>query len=134
MVHLEAAIQEFSLKQSFNFRNSWGIPVGGSFSVKLQAVYLPFWWKWAPSWVFLKYFAYFIINCVNDCFWGTALGGCFIILSKFFILILHRRKVFWRALFVGGFLINIWYCISFLLKINSALTIQRGFLHRQLIY
>ena len=49
MVYLKAAIQGFALKWSFNFRYSWKIPVGGSFPVKLQDVYLPFWWKWTPS-------------------------------------------------------------------------------------
>ena len=120
MVYLEAAIQGFSLKKSLNFRYSWEIPVGRR-GGRLHAVYLPFWWKWATSWVFLKYFAFFIIYFVNGCFWGTALGGCFIILSTFFILMLHGRKVFWRALFAGGFLINIVYCIRCLFKINSAL-------------
>ena len=37
------------------------------------------------------------------------------------ILILHGRKVFLGALFAGRFLINIWYCISCLLNINSVL-------------
>ena len=123
MVYLEAAIQGFFLKIANRFRYTWGIPVGDSFPVKLQAVCLPFWWKWAPSWVFLKYFAYFIIYCVSGCFGGTTLGGCFIILSTLFILILHGRKFFWRALFAGGFLINNWYCVSCLLNINSALAL-----------
>ena len=109
MVYLEAAIQGFFLKIANRFRYTWGIPVGDSFPVKLQAVCLPFWWKWAPSWVFLKYFAYFIIYCVNGCFWGTTLDGYFIILNTLFMLILHGRKVFWRALLAGGFLINNWY-------------------------
>ena len=129
MVYLEAAIQEFSLKYSFNFRYSWGISVGGSFPIRLQVGCLPSRWKWAPSWVFLKYFAYFVIYCVNGCFWGIALSDCFIILSKFFILMLHGSKAFWRALFVDGYLvlhrinINIWYCISCFLNINSVLAI-----------
>ena len=55
MVYLEAAIRGFFLKIVIRFRYTWGIPVGGSFPVNLQAV-----WMWAPSWVFLKYFAYFI--------------------------------------------------------------------------
>ena len=55
---------------------------------------MPFWWKWVPSWVFLKYFAYLVIYCVNGCFRGTALTGSIIILSSLFILILHGRKVF----------------------------------------
>ena len=61
MVYLEAPIQGFFLKIVIRFRYTWEIPVGRSFSVKLQAVCMPFWWKWAPSWVFLKFFAYFII-------------------------------------------------------------------------
>ena len=123
MVYLEAAIQDFFLKIANRFRYTWGIPVGDSFPVKLQAVCLSFWWKWAPSWVFLKYFAYFIIYCVNSRFGGTTLGGFFIIVSTLFILILHRRKVFWRVLFTDGFLINNWYCVSCLLNINSALAL-----------
>ena len=35
---------------------------------------------------------------------GITLSGCLVILSTF-ILILHERKVFWRAIFVGEFLI-----------------------------
>ena len=55
--------------------------------------------KWAPSWVFLKYFAYFIIFCVNGCFGETTLGGCFIILSTFFILILlNGRSTAWHGI------------------------------------
>ena len=110
MVYLEAAIQGFFLKIVIRFRYTWGTPVGGSFPVKLRAVCLLFWWKWVPSWVFFKYFAYFIIfYCVNGCFGGTNPGGCLIILSTLFILILHGRKLFWRALFTVGFLINNWY-------------------------
>ena len=37
MVYLEAAIQGFFLKIVIRFRYTWGIPVGGSFPVKLQA-------------------------------------------------------------------------------------------------
>ena len=103
----------FFLKIVIRFRYTWGIPVGGSLPVKLQDVCLPFWWNWAPSWLFLKYFAYFIFfYCVNGCFGGTNPGGCFIILSTPFILIIHGRKVFWGALFAVGFLINHWHCVS----------------------
>ena len=133
MVYLEASIQGFSLKIVIRFRYTWGISVGDSFPVKLQAVCLPFWWKWVPSWVFLKYFAYFIIYCVNGCFEETH-GGCFIILTTLFILILDGRKVFWRELFAGGFLRNNWYCINCLLNINSALVVWKGFLHRWSVY
>ena len=38
------------------------------------------------------------------------------------------------TLFTGGCLINVWYCISFLLNIKSELVIYRAFLHRWLIY
>ena len=57
--------------------------MGCSFPKKLQALCLPFWWKWAPSLVFLEYLTYFNIYCVNGCFWGTTLSGCFIILITF---------------------------------------------------
>ena len=104
MVYLEAAIQGFFLKIVIRFRYTWGIPVGGSFPVKLRAVRLLFWWKWIPSWVFFKYFAYFIIfYCVNGCFGAINPGGGVIILSILFILILHGGKHFWRALFAVGF-------------------------------
>ena len=94
----------------------------GSFPVKLQAVCLLFWWKWVPSWVFYKYFPYFIIFYgVNSYFGRTNPGYCLIILSILFILILHVRQLLWGALFVVGFLINNWYCVSCLLKINSTL-------------
>ena len=120
MVHLEATIQGFFLKIVIRFRYSWGIPVGGSFPVKLRAACLVFWWKWVLSWVFFKYFVYFIIfYCVNGCFEGTNPGGCLIILSTLFILILQGRKLFWRALFAAGFLKNNWYCVNCLLNINS---------------
>ena len=124
MVYLEAAIQEFFLEIVIRFRYTWGIPVGGSFPAKLQAVCLLFWWKWAPSWVFLKYFAYFIIYCVSGCFGGTTFGGCFIILSTLKRKKIRKEtKVFWRALFAGGYLINNWYCVSCLLNINSVLVV-----------
>ena len=136
MVYLEAAIEGFFLKIVICFSYTWGIPVGvggqgRSFPVKLRAVCLLFWWKWVRSWVFFKYFPYFIIfYCVNGCFGGTNPGGCLIILSTLFILILHGRKLFWRALFVIRFLINNWYCVSCLLNTNSVLALQRSFLHR----
>ena len=123
MVYLEAAIQGFFLKIVIRFRYTWGTPVGGSLAVKLRAVCLLFWWKWAPSWVFFRYFLILLFfYYVNGCFGGTNPGGCLIILSTLFILILHGRKLFWRALFAAGFLINNWYCASCLLNITSALT------------
>ena len=39
-----------------SFRCAWGTPVGESFPVKLQAVCLLFWWRWAPSRGIFKYF------------------------------------------------------------------------------
>ena len=54
---------------------------GESFPVKLQVLCLLLLWKLASSWMFLKYFAYFIIYFVNGCFWGTTLSFCFNILS-----------------------------------------------------
>ena len=45
------------LKIVIHFRYTWGISVGGSFLVKLHAACLLFSWKWAPTWIFLKYFA-----------------------------------------------------------------------------
>ena len=89
---------------------------------------------WGHSGLFLKYFTYFITYSLKVSFGRTALSSCLITLKTIFILILHGRIVFQRALFAGGFLINIWYCISYLLNINSPLTILRGFLHRWLIY
>ena len=66
---------------------------------------------------------FYLFYCVNGCFGGTTLGGCFIILSTLFILILHGRKVFWKALFAGGLLTNDWYCVSCLVNINSELAV-----------
>ena len=128
MVYLEAVIQGFSLKWLFyiylgNSRGGvhfqWScrsaVLVGvGSFVGVSQLFYLPIVW--------------------TTVFWGIALSDCFIILSALFIFNLHGRKALWRALLAGGFLINIWYCISFLLNIKSALVIYRAFPHRWLIY
>ena len=107
MVYLEAAIQGFSLIQSLYFRQTSGILLGGggSFPVELQALYLPFWWKWAPSWVFLKYFSYFIIYCVNNCFWGTALSCCFIIFDTLSIFNLTWKEGFLEST-LGGLMCN----------------------------
>ena len=96
---------------------------GGSFPVMLHAACLLFWWKWAPSWMFLKYLASFIIYFVDGCFWGTVFSDCFNILRTLFILTLQGKKVLWKALFAGELLINAWYCISYLLNINYALMI-----------
>ena len=123
------------LRILIGFRYTWELPVWGrgSFPVKHQAVCLLFQWKWAPACIFYQIFCLFIVCCVNGCFWRTALVAAFI-LSALLVLILHGKKVFSRALFTGGLLINIWYCISYLLNINSALAVQRGFLHLWLIY
>ena len=128
MVNLEAVIQGLSLKWLFyiclgNSRGGvhfqWScrsaVLVGvGSFVGVSQLFYLLFVW--------------------TTVFWGIALSDCFIILSTLFTFNLHGRKALWRALLVAGFLINSWYCISFLLNINSALVIYRTFLDRWLIY
>ena len=113
-----------------DFRYTWELPVGGrdSFPVKRQVVYLLFQWKWAPARILLIY----CLLC-KRLFLENWLSGCFYI-STLLVLILHEKKVFSRALFAGWLLINIWYCISYLLNINSALVVQRGFLHRWLIY
>ena len=124
MVYLEEGSQGFFLKIVIRFRYTWGIPVTGSFPVNLRVVCLLFCWKWVPSWVLFKYFAYFIIlYCVNGSFGGTNPSGYLIILSTLFILISNGKKLFWRAFFAVGFLINNWYCASCLLNINSALTL-----------
>ena len=131
MVYLEAVIQGFSLKWLFyiylgNSRGGvhfqWScrsaVLVGvGSFVGVSQLFYLPIVW--------------------TTVFWGIALSDCFIILSTLFIFNLHGRKALWRALLAGGYLINIWYCISFLLNMKSAFmksVIYRAFLDRRLIY
>ena len=50
-----------------------------SFPVNLQAVGLPFLWKWASVWIIPKCFAYFIIFSVNDFFFfGGGGGGLFL--------------------------------------------------------
>ena len=116
-------------------RYTWELPVGGrgSFPVKHQAVCLLFQWKWAPACIFIKYFAYLLFVVWTAVFGELPLVTAFI-LSTLLVLILHGKKVFSRALFTGWLLINIWYCISYLLNINSALVVQRAFLHRWLIY
>ena len=128
MVYLEAVIQGFSLKWLFytylgnsrgGFHFQWScrsaVFVGvGSIAGVSQLFCLPIVWTTVS--------------------WGLALSDCFIILSTLFIFNLHWRKALWRALLAGGFLINIWYWISFLLNINCALVIYRGFLDRWLIY
>ena len=51
----------------------------------------------------LFYFSF----CERLFFGGTALSGCFMIVTTLFSLILNGRKVFWRAHFARGFLISI---------------------------
>ena len=128
MVYLEAVIQGFSLKWifyiylgnshggvHFEWRCRSAVLTGvGSFVGVSQLFHLPIVW--------------------TTVFWGIALSDSSIILSALFIFNLHGKKALWRALLSGGFLINIWYCISFLLNINSALVIYRAFLDRWLIY
>ena len=70
------------------------------------------------------------IYCVNCCFLGNCPQWLVHNFKYTFHFNLHGRKALWRALLAGGFLINIWYCISFLLNINSALVIYRAFLDR----
>ena len=65
----------------------------------------------------------------TDVSWEIALSGWFIILSKLFILTYVEGKLCGERS-----LVNIWYCVSFLLNINSALIISRAFLPRWLIY
>ena len=100
MVYLEAAIQGFSLIQSFYlfhrkkikilFWYTCGIPVGrGSSPVELQTREI------------LTCFSYFIIYCVNGCFWGTVLSGCFIILSTLFVLNLTCKESFLESTLSG---------------------------------
>ena len=64
------------------------------FIVELLVLCLPFWWKWAPSWVSPKYFFEIIISCKNCCFRETALSGCFVILSTLSIFDLTWMKGF----------------------------------------
>ena len=104
-----------------SFRCAWGTPVGELFPVKLRAVCLLLWWRWAPSRGFFKYFFYHYYYHYNGYFGVTNPGGCLVILNTLFILILQGRKLFWRAPFAVGILINNWYYVSCLLNITSAL-------------
>ena len=95
---------------------------GGSFIVMLQAVSLPFWWKW---------FYYLLWECL---FWATT---CSVLLHNFKYLCHYNLK--WKKRFLESTLqVLIFdkylYDISSLLIINTALSIKRGFLHRLLIY
>ena len=113
MVYLEAVIQGFSLKQLFYI--FLGNSRGG----------VHFQWSCRS----LKYYIYLLCElllffyCVLLFYCVLFLGNCpQWLLHNFkctFHFNLHGRKALWRALLAGGFLINIWYCISFLLNINS---------------
>ena len=72
-----------------HFRHTWELPVGSSFPEKLQTACLSFWFCSCVG--FSQVFCLFIIYCLNGCFLGTALSGCFYI-KCIFILILHARK------------------------------------------
>ena len=133
---MKAAIQSFFLKIVIHlYKYTWGIPVRGIISSEaagcMSAVLVKV-GSFAGAFQVFCLFYYFY--CVNGCFGGTNPGGSLIILSTLFILILHERIIFWRALFAVGFLINNWYCVSCLLNINSVLALYRGFLHRWLIH
>ena len=102
MITLEAAIQGFFLIVVTHFRYAWGIPVGGLISTKaagcmsaVLVVGVSF--VGVPQVIHLFHF----LLCEQLFFWGTALGACFNILTTFFILIFHGRKLFWRTLFAG---------------------------------
>ena len=97
MVYLEAAIQGFPLMQSFFFRYTWGIPV-----------YVCLWgdgrrshFQQSCKLLFLNCFSYFVIYCVNGCFWATTLSACFIILSTLFIFNLTRKESFLESFLCG---------------------------------
>ena len=57
---------------SHSFRCAWGSPVGESFPVKLRALCLLFWWRWAPSWGFSSILFIIIITIIlgERLFWG----------------------------------------------------------------
>ena len=128
MVYFEAVIQGFSLKWLFDIYlgNSHG---GVHFQWRCRSAVL------VGVFSFVGVSQLFHLPIVwTTVFWGIALSDCFIILSTLFIFNLHGRKALWRALLADGCLLNIWYCISFLLNINSALVIYREFLDRLYIY
>ena len=109
-------------KQSFKdslwngyFIYTWGIPVAGSISSR--AAGLPLLWEWAPSWVFLNYFIYLLFELLI--FGGNYPEWLLHNFKYTFYFNLHGKKALWRALLTGKFLKNLWYCISFLLNINS---------------
>ena len=118
MVYLEAVIQGFSLKKLFYFIYTLGIPVVGSISSRaagtMSAVLVE-----VGSFVGISQVCYlFIVYTVV--FWGNCP----------YWLVHHFKYTFHFNLFLP----NIWYCISFLLSISSALVIYRAFVHKWLIY
>ena len=128
MVYLEAVIQGFSLKKLFYFIYTLGIPVVGSISSRaagtMSAVLVE-----VGSFVGVSQVFYLFIAC-TAVFWGNCPYWLVHNFKYTFHFNLYGRKALWRVLFMGGFLINIWYCISFLLNISCALVIDRAFLHR----
>ena len=134
MINLEAAIQRYSLKKPIHLMYIWGIPVVGLISSKaagsMSAILVGVGSFVGVSQVF---FLFYYLLCERR-FLGNCLQRLFHNFQYTFHFNLRGRKVLWRAPIADGFLINIWYCVSCLLNINSALTIQRAFLHRGLIY
>ena len=124
IVYLEAAIRDFFLKIVIHFRYNWGTPVGGVISSKGAGCMSDDLVEVGSFLgIFLVFCLFYFFHCVNGCFVETNPGGCPIILNTLFILNLHGRKLFWRALFPVGFWINNWYCVSCLLNITSALAL-----------
>ena len=113
----------FFPEASHSFQVYLGNPIGWLISSKAADCMTPFLVEVGSFVGVSQVFCLFYYSLWERLFWTNNLYGCFIILSTLFILILHGRKVFWRALFASGFLINNWYCVSCLLKINSALAV-----------
>ena len=96
MLYLEAAIQGFSLKYSFSFKFSWGIPVWGAKLISSKAagcISVVLVEEGSFMGVPQVFCLFYYLFC-QRLFWGTVLGDCLIILSTFFSLMLHGRKVF----------------------------------------
>ena len=98
--------------------------VGGEGGGELHALCLPFWWKWAPLWVFSSqvFFLSYYLFC-ERLFLQTALGGWLIILSTLFIFNLTWKKCFLEStlpwwIFDKYLILHQFSC---LLNINSAL-------------
>ena len=105
------------LKIVIQFRYTWGISVGGLISSKtagsLSAVLVE---VGSFVCVYQVFCLFYYLLCERLFFWEASLSDCFIMWRTLSILILHGRKVFWRALFKGGFSISVWYGISCLLN------------------